>query len=1568
MFFKKFFQANNSVRPTSIIRNDNFNFNIYIRFNDTLLQLDSVEFSSDLYNFAYDRFRNNMCSTYTMSKNKIWNINQFSFYYKGKPLSRRSIPLYDYNIVNNSIIDYIPHCLVGGSSKILLPTYNVVQQCEQQLLNEFKVQSGDMDLFAYLQKTILPQLINNYGDLCGQKFKDFIQIYVWLQKCETLSDYINITSLAYRLLMDAHLSDVLVDYISKQFTNNVQSSGEDLLSELRAIFDGVTSLNNTPLFKKLYSLYGFLLTQGFLSFMGITLNDEDYSKYEQRAMLSAYSSKKSFVLCIVDTALFIVERVYDWQRSGDINVFLQSPSKYGDWLKECDRILNLANFSSNLTPHNTDYFSFVADLKNCIEKGEAYGKYFQRDDPESKLVIGRKLNALKLLLNTEITRAAAQQERKQPFGVLVYGASSVAKSSFTKILFNYYAALFDLNNDDSYRYVRNPMDEYWSNFDSSKWCIQLDDIAFLLPNKTSEVDATLKDMLNVINNVPYVPPQASLEDKGKTPVMAKLVIATSNSYDLNAHEYFWCPLAVRRRLPFVVQIEPKDCYKHSNQIFIDPSKLPSESTTEFSDFWTISVYKLKPVQLGSRDSASLELVEKFEDINLFLQKFGVACLTHEKYQEQAMRVGKEHKNVEVCKVCCLPQPHDTCVQVQSKTRNIIDIFIDFCIYICSILFQWDLFLKYIKTLMYFRFCRRYIVRCVSCIKDSTQQIRSLDILYRQTSKRQKLCIGILTTISCSLAMYYYTQSKKDKKANDKNVVQGQVVDKVYTQFEREERNNVWYNNDIALTKFDVPLASQSLVGKTDGEIRDIIGKNCVYLKIKKHGELMYRIIRGTFYKEHYCVTNAHAFKDTDSMYDITIIRSDVNSALNGNITITMSAQSVKFDNTMDLCVFEVRALPPHKDISKFWNNHKDGCSGLGFYLSRSEVGNVEIKNVYDLNYQYDVYVAELDKTHDILIGTAPEETVVGDCGSLLLVNSPRGPMITGLHILGNKNKCGAMVCLKDNIEILISRFEFKIGIQAGASCELSCKDKQNLLMDVHHKSLIRYLDNGKLNVYGSLSGFRPKPKSTVCKTPLFDKMLEYFQVEDNYSKPVMDGWEPWRKNVVEMIQPHVQHDDAILENVKKSFINDIINGLPLDWQTQLCVLDNEAAVNGIPGVMYIDRINCSSSMGFPWNCTKKKYLEPHITEIYPDGVKFDDEVYDRMNNIMHKYVNGERHYPVFMGHLKDEATHIDKIKLKKTRLFTGAPIDWSLVVRKYYLSFVRLLQKNKYIFEAGPGTCCQSKEWSEIYNYLTAFGKDRIVAGDYSKFDKHMNANFILAAFDIIIDLHKRSGFSEEQIRIMYGVAVDTAYPMCNINGDLMEFYGTNPSGHPLTVVINSLVNSLYMRYSYYLLNPKKECITFKNNVHLFTYGDDNIMGVSRNIDWFNHTALVGALNQIGVGYTMADKGAESIPFINIHDASFLKRKWSFDKDTNLYLCPLDEESIIKSLTKWVPSKTIDCYEQMIAVIISANNEYFFYGREIFEARHNFFREILETFPYKVYMERKILPNYEMLQERFLSS
>jgi hypothetical protein len=280
-----------------------------------------------------------------------------------------------------------------------------------------------------------------------------------------------------------------------------------------------------------------------------------------------------------------------------------------------------------------------------------------------------------------------------------------------------------------------------------------------------------------------------------------------------------------------------------------------------------------------------------------------------------------------------------------------------------------------------------------------------------------------------------------------------------------------------------------------------------------------------------------------------------------------------------------------------------------------------------------------------------------------------------------------------------------------------------------------------------------------------------------------------------------------------------------------------------------------------------------------------------------------------------------------------------------------------------PGIVAQSNEWSDLYHYLTQFGDNKIIAGDYGKFDKKMVAPFILSAFEILIRMSQKAGWSENDLTVLRCIAYDTAFPTIDFNGDLIEIQG-NPSGHPLTVIINCLVNSLYMRYAFYL-TTKKNPKEFKKYVKLATYGDDNIMGVSDDCPMFNHTRIATALNAIGVEYTMAEKEAESVPYIHINDASFLKRRFVFNQEMGAYMAVLDIKSIDKMLTSYLDTGVLAKEAHSICVIETALREYFFHGREVFESKRSYFQELIKRCNLQLWVRNSTFPTYDELGFEF---
>jgi hypothetical protein len=688
--------------------------------------------------------------------------------------------------------------------------------------------------------------------------------------------------------------------------------------------------------------------------------------------------------------------------------------------------------------------------------------------------------------------------------------------------------------------------------------------------------------------------------------------------------------------------------------------------------------------------------------------------------------------------------------------------------------------------------------------------------------------------------------------------------------------------------------------------------------------------------------------------------------INSNITFMLHKSCIRRFPNRDIAFVNIQNVPPRKNIINLFGKKTLNGVFKGDYIAKDRDGSRYENRVDAIRSILNMHVKELDVVMNTFCGTSARSTREGDCGSVLLANTQFGPIILGLHIMGESNAVVAIRVDDEFVKIGIEAFD-EIIISSDVPL-LSSPSVERNVVDLHKKSPVRYSIQGSANVYGSFTGFRRKSKSSVKNTLICDSMLSRGYVI-KHGPPVMNTWEPWSIALKDMVNPVNQIDVGLLSECTEAFSNDILNGLTEEDLNKVHVYDDLTTINGAPGVAYVDKINRNTSAGNPWKRSKKYFMKAvdPIGNIM-DPVLINDEIMDRVGVCIEKYKSGQRYMPNFCAHLKDEATSYKKIASKKTRVFTGAPLDWTIVVRKYLLSTVRLIQNKRFLFEAAPGTIAQSTEWGKIREYLTQFGEDQIVAGDYAKFDKRMPPTVILAAFRVLMSICKTAGYTKEDLSIVQGIAEDTAFPLVDFDGDLIEFFGSNPSGHALTVIINSIANSLYMRYSFGKLGKKwgYTVAQFKLFVALITYGDDNAMGISKNIShWFNHTTIQNSLKEIGIEYTMADKEQESIPLIHIDDVSFLKRKWRWDKDVKAYLCPLEHDSIEKMLTTCVTSKTVTEEEQCVSIITTAVREYFWYGREIFLEKRNMLMSVVEENNLRAYVQKSTFPTWKDLYDEF---
>jgi hypothetical protein len=584
--------------------------------------------------------------------------------------------------------------------------------------------------------------------------------------------------------------------------------------------------------------------------------------------------------------------------------------------------------------------------------------------------------------------------------------------------------------------------------------------------------------------------------------------------------------------------------------------------------------------------------------------------------------------------------------------------------------------------------------------------------------------------------------------------------------------------------------------------------------------------------------------------------------------------------------------------------------------------------------------------------TLPGETIEGMCMSPL-ISDRKGSMILGFHLggLGNRGGCGTVT--HDQITEAILKLSAVDGVVLSASSgnlipnmgDFPTETFGKRILeseDIHMKSATRFLPFGAfISVFGSTSG-KATPNSRVEPTIISDNVEEVFGEPQKWGPPKMKGKGryPYQATLQHSSVPSLPVGGVLRKAVTcmKSISTEVKKKLPELFKCG--PLSRVATVSGLKGVRFIDPMNFNTSPGFPMSGSKRSLLVDLDPEEYPECGKprtFVKEVWDEFDKAKEILMTGKRCYVIWKACLKDEPTKKTK---DKVRVFQSAPLVMQLLIRMYFLPLIRIIQMNPMAFECAVGINAEGLDWEEIWEYAMEKGKDRVLAGDYAKYDIRMSAQLTLAAFDVLLDIaSKCEGYTEDDLTLMRNLVHEVVYPVLAMNGDLIELFGTNPSGQNLTVIINSIVNSLLLRSCFYTFYPDK---VFKKCCSFLTYGDDVIGTVIAGLDKFTHITYAKWLSKFDMKFTMPDKESEPTHYMKEEDVDFLKRKSQFNEDLGVKVGLLSEDSIYKRLHSHLLSKELTKEEHSAENIASSLHDWFYYGREVFEDRQKKLKEVAQ--------------------------
>jgi hypothetical protein len=560
----------------------------------------------------------------------------------------------------------------------------------------------------------------------------------------------------------------------------------------------------------------------------------------------------------------------------------------------------------------------------------------------------------------------------------------------------------------------------------------------------------------------------------------------------------------------------------------------------------------------------------------------------------------------------------------------------------------------------------------------------------------------------------------------------------------------------------------------------------------------------------------------------------------------------------------------------------------------------------------------------------------GMCMSAIVAKS-KTPSIIGFHIGGGVMGTGVMQTLtKSKFDAAFNALSEKYTISA-QSCDIpeTSLGKQIKVTDtVHPKAkYIHDLDkNSYIEVLGSTK-MRAKTKSKVIVSPLSPHIAKHCGVPNKWGPPKLDpNWKAFAANMEHLSNPTQQFSPSLLYRAKDDYIAPLLKAVDTyKDKGGLCrKLTLQESIMGIPGMRFIDAIDMQTSIGGPLMGSKR----PHFEDIYNDKKELVDRkpsklIVDEIDIMLGKLREGKRAYPLLVSLLKDEPTKVDS---EKVRVMQAMNAPFGILLREYFMPIIRFLELHPLLSESAIGINARSKNWQLLMNGVTKYAPDKKVLGlDYSKYDVRMNSQVTTMAFQIMIEIAKRMGYPSDDLNIMSSMVADVTHPLMDFNGTLIKCYNMNSSGNNLTVNINSLANSLYMRMGFFSTYPDK--VNFRDHVSLITYGDDALASVKHDCRAFNFRTFKEFLARHDVKITLPDKGTNEVEFLDFKDCDFLKRTSAYIPEIGYEVGKLAEDSIFKSLHCNLSSKSASDVEVAIQCVDQAMDEFFVYGREVYDTR-----------------------------------
>lgn len=672
----------------------------------------------------------------------------------------------------------------------------------------------------------------------------------------------------------------------------------------------------------------------------------------------------------------------------------------------------------------------------------------------------------------------------------------------------------------------------------------------------------------------------------------------------------------------------------------------------------------------------------------------------------------------------------------------------------------------------------------------------------------------------------------------------------------------------------------------------------------------------------------------------------------------------QYQHSIDICFLKIDSVCQMSWMAKFFSTTEDvpvlydsylyGMRAGDFTPSCMNLSNVDITGVkYSHDARTDPIYNEVLKQRDILVPQCyryfGSNTMGGDCGLLLMNCDSRcnARKILGIHTAGGSqgNAIGISSCVfKEDVDEAMNYFLQQARPPLNCVAE-ECGDVSEITSRIKQP-----IQETGLFIVGSAGTFvNPETnkskkvkltipsKSKINRSVMYDIMAEeygpakfapaklapFINKEGEKQFPVVDAAKKLTKigPVLnpDLIQPIVEH----------------MYGTILKWKNKYGpprVLTNDEMLNGFGSMKQMDM---STSPGYPYtliNNTAGKL--PFVEKVTSDpntycmGEYLMQKVQERETNALNGVITTVR----FADTLKDETRPLEKVRLGKTRLFQVAPMDYNMLLRKYFGFFIAVCHDNYIEGEMSVGINANSIDWTLLMKDLRTVG-EVFSAGDCSNHDASCLQQVLMHICDMINDWYGDGPENARARRVLFASFLNSLHIVEDIVFRMMQ---GNKSGIALTTIINCLMEMFIIRLAYWLVY--KNFSKFSERLRPKIYGDDTCSAVRGDcVAKLNAEAFKCAYDMVGFEYTSIDKSGTNNALYSIDEVSYLKRKFVYDEKLLRYKACLDKE-VIYEICRWSESDPYNMEDQlnrMNSSLLELSN----YSREEFQRYKKFLVE-----------------------------